>query len=543
MSQQKKNFHEEKKNLSEIYFAALDSVKPHKIISQKVKLNNNNLIINNEVITMTDNVYVVGFGKAVTGMAVALEKLLGNRLMKGIVSIPRGSKDHFNILNNTVPGVINYVETSINNEPDNDTVSVTRDIIELVKSLNETDTLIVLISGGGSALLSMPKPPVTLDEKLNISRKLFNSGADIKEVNLVRQKLSVVKAGGLAFMAHPAFVIALILSDIIDDPMELIASGPTVNNLIPVDIIEKIFIKYNLLNQLSDNLKTILFSDPISKQEINRVKNFIIGNNLLAIENAKLECTRKKLTSVILFNNIQGLITQISKMYAKLSSLICKTFYESISIENFNELIKNDPDLLLLSSKAKEIYQATKDVEEGLVLIAGGEPSVLVTGSGKGGRNQELALRFSKDWFQIAESEKLFNLFDVVLLSASTDGQDGPTDASGAFGYAEIYSVANELVEMMKSKFLNEAEGGSLSIREFVEKEMGLVDVDSVLENNDSYNFYSRFNKGCDLVKTGLTGTNVMDLHFIYIKKKNLIEESDKKIRVSMDKHDFFTNI
>ncbi|KAH0560273.1 hypothetical protein KQX54_003027 [Cotesia glomerata] len=439
-------------------------------------------------------------------MAVALEKLLGNRLMKGIVSIPRGSKDHFNILNNTVPGVINYVETSINNEPDNDTVSVTRDIIELVKSLNETDTLIVLISGGGSALLSMPKPPVTLDEKLNISRKLFNSGADIKEVNLVRQKLSVVKAGGLAFMAHPAFVIALILSDIIDDPMELIASGPTVNNLIPVDIIEKIFIKYNLLNQLSDNLKTILFSDPISKQEINRVKNFIIGNNLLAIENAKLECTRKKLTSVILFNNIQGLITQISKMYAKLSSLICKTFYESISIENFNELIKNDPDLLLLSSKAKEIYQATKDVEEGLVLIAGGEPSVLVTGSGKGGRNQELALRFSKDWFQIAESEKLFNLFDVVLLSASTDGQDGPTDASGAFGYAEIYSVANELVEMMKSKFLNEAEGGSLSIREFVEKEMGLVDVDSVLENNDSYNFYSRFNKGCDLVKTGLTG-------------------------------------
>ncbi|CAG5089085.1 Similar to GLYCTK: Glycerate kinase (Bos taurus) [Cotesia congregata] len=457
---------------------------------------------------MTDNVYVVGFGKAVMGMAVALEELLGNRLMKGIVSIPRGSKDNFNfnILNNTVPGVINYVETSINNEPDNDTVSVTRDIIELVKSLNETDTLIVLISGGGSALLSMPKPPVTLDEKLNISRKLFNSGADIKEVNLIRQKLSVVKAGGLAFMAHPAFVIGLILSDIIDDPMELIASGPTVNNLIQVDIIEKIFIKYNLLNQLSDNLKIILFSDPIiSQQGINHVKNFIIGNNLLAIENAKLECTRKKLTSVILFINIKGLITQISKMYAKLSSLICKTFYESISIENFNELIKNDPDLLLLSSKAGEIYQATKDVEEGLVLIAGGEPSVLVTGSGKGGRNQELALRFSRDWFKIAEYEKLVKLFDVVLLSVSTDGQDGPTDATGAFGYAEIYSVANELVELMKSKFLNEAEDEIMSTREFVEKEMEHVDVGKVLENNDSYNFYSRFNKGNDLVKTGLT--------------------------------------
>ncbi|XP_074094169.1 glycerate kinase isoform X2 [Cotesia typhae] len=472
------------------------------------------------------------------GMAVALEKLLGNRLIKGIVSIPRGSKD--NILNNIEPGVINYVESSFNNEPDNDTVSVTRDIIELVKSLNEIDTLIVLISGGGSALLSMPKPPVTLDEKLSICRKLFNSGADIKEVNSIRQKLSVVKAGGLAFMAHPAYVIGLILSDIIDDPMELIASGPTISNSIPPHVIEKIFIKYNLSSQLSDNLKKIIFSDPIIPEQINNhVKNFIIGNNSLAIENAKQECTRKGLTSVILFNNIQGLVVQISRMYAKLCSLVCKTFNESSSMENFNASINNDPDLSLFSSKAKEIYQATKAIEGGLILIAGGEPSVLVVGSGKGGRNQELALRFSQDWFKISDCNQEFNSFDVILLSASTDGQDGPNDASGAFGYAEIYSTAIQLLELMKIRFLNEAKDGISNTRELIEN----IDVGNVLKNNDSYNFYSRFKKGSDLLKTGLTGTNVMDLHFIYIKKKSLIPESDKKNIVSLDKHNFFTDL
>ncbi|XP_057332713.1 glycerate kinase [Microplitis mediator] len=550
MSQKPKCLHQIKENLKEIYYAALESVKPNKIIDNKIKVNDNNLLIDNEIIAITDKVYIVGFGKAVMGMAIALEKLLGNRLIKGIVSIPRGSKNTIKSeIQPKLTGLINYEENSINNEPDDDTLSVTRSIIEMIQSLNENDTLIVLVSGGGSALLSMPKPPVILEEKLNICRKLFNSGADIKEVNLIRQKLSMVKAGGLAFMAYPAFVIGLILSDIIDNPIELIASGPTVYNLIPPENIEKILIKYNLLNQLSINLKHVLLSkesyqlnlEQYNQNYNNRVKNIIIGNNSLAIENAKLECLRKGFNSIILLNNIQGLVTSISKTYTKLCSLVCKTLIKSISFEEFNEVMYNDPDLLLLNNKANEIYQAVKVMEDkGLILIAGGEPSVLVTGSGKGGRNQELALRFSQDWFKTITNSPELNSFDVIFLSVSTDGQDGPTDATGAFGYAEINSTLIKLQELVNNKLKNEIKDEK--IKDLIIEELQNIDINNVLQNNDSYNFYSRFLKGSNLVKTGLTGTNVMDLHFFYIRRKSLNYSINDEFVVSLNEHDFFLN-
>ncbi|XP_034943257.1 glycerate kinase [Chelonus insularis] len=534
-----------KDRLKKIFYTGLNSVKPHKIIQNKVTFKNNELCIDGTVLTLKERVYLVGFGKAVMGMAIAIEKLLKNQLIKGIVSIPRGLKSKIweNVDNDSFPlltGVIDYRENSLNNQPDDDTLIVTQEIINLAKSLTEKDTLIVLISGGGSALCSMPHPSITSEEKLNICKKLFNSGADIKEVNLIRQKLSMVKAGGLAKIAYPAQVIGLILSDIIGDPVELIASGPTVYSVRDPEIIETILKKYDLLDKVEDNLKHILleresnedklFIDKIdNKDQFLHVNNFIIGNNSLAIANAKIETIRQSLNPIVLCNNIEGLVSEVSLMYSELCQLICEAWSKVISKEEFQEALKNHQGLSWLSGRANEIYQVLEVTEgQGLVLIAGGEPTIIVKGSGKGGRNQELALTFSFDWYKAVMNNSKLNPYDVLFLSAGTDGQDGPTDATGAFGYAGInFSIVNSQ-QVVNNRQVNEKNNT------YLEAKVESVSLENVLKNNDSYSFYSWFKEGDDLLKTGFTGTNVMDLHLIYIKKRqckclNEIEKENSK--------------
>lgn len=482
-----------RKNLKEIFLAGVKSVKPQAIIENKIKIKDNKLLIdNNECIELNNRcVYMIGFGKAVMGMSMAMEKILGHRLKNGIISIPRGGSINENI---EEKNVISYRENGINNQPDEETLATTRDIISMINNLDKDDVIIVLISGGGSALLTMPIENISLNVKLNLCKKLQNSGADIKEVNIVRQKLSMVKAGGLAKFGYPASIVGLILSDIIDDPVEFIASGPTVCTEKDSDRVIAILKKYQIYDDLTDELKKILSSQSSnenSKQfKFKHVNNFIICNNKMAIDAARKECHRKNLNAIILFDNLEGRVQDISKMYCALTKIICQVWSKKMAVDDFKinpifaKIKKNKVDEIL------ELVQNPNTRE--IIIISGGEPSIVVSGSGKGGRNQHLALSYSLDL--AAEFKKknknLIDKFEIMFLSAGTDGQDGPTDAAGAFGYVELIKDSKNSPESL------------------------------FLHNNDSHTFYKNINNGRDLLKIGLTGTNVMDMHLIYILKK-----------------------
>lgn len=521
--------------------SGIESVLPRAIIETKIKLAGNSLLVGDRSLPLRSNVYLVGFGKAVMNMVPGVEKVLGDRLKRGIISVPKGAKEsiwkvqdfeNFPNLN----GRVEYREGATDNQPDAESLSTTDDIMDLVEGLGEKDTLIVLISGGGSALLCMPRPQIELKEKQEFCKKLQQAGADIKELNIVRKKLSMIKGGGLARLAYPASVISLILSDIVGDPIAEIASGPTVYSPKSADEVTKILKKYELFDGMDWRMKTVVTSAENSddknllddNKQFKHVHNLILGNNSIAIEAAKKEALKKGFIPVALRNDVVGNVADVSLAYARIIRLVCMALEKSLDREKFYDLIKEDEIVALPAEKVDEIYGIVRDYSgQGVVLIGGGESTVVVKGSGTGGRNQQLALHFSLDWLSEVKENPLLSKFDVVMLSGGTDGQDGPTDAAGAFGYPSIGPIIHDLRNKIKVQ-LHKA------VVEKSNKEMGDEDdqplalklralekliPENVIENNDSYNFYSRFKKGKDLLKTGLTGTNVMDLHIISIKK------------------------
>lgn len=585
---------ESRADLRDIFRSAVKAVSPNEMVRRRVKLRGSVLHVDDKSFPLKGDVYLVGFGKAVMGMAVELERVLGDTLKKGIVSVPSGSwdamwasedKSSFPKLHNSR---IDYREGGVDNQPDNRSLDTTHDIVDLVEKLTATDTLIVLVSGGGSALLYMPRPVLDQEDKLKLCKQLQNAGADITELNTVRQKLSLVKGGGLARMAYPASVIALILSDIVGDPVDLIASGPTVYSPRAPENVIAILKKYNLYKSLEGDLKAVVtsketFNDrPLLNpaKQFKHVTNIILGNNTTALKAASVEASSKKLTPIILRNDVTGNVQDVSSAYVQVTSLICLALLNELGREEFYDKVRTMPILPLSIDKVDEIFRCIGNLG-GIVLIGGGEPTVVVTGQGKGGRNQELALRFSLNWLAKVKSYPRFAEYDVIMLSAGTDGQDGPTDAAGAFGYPAIAPVMHDFYAKLKSMVTKEnaqaereitmtdrrtltqdscegqtnrfitrsnvespksrdsdnitkkssREGVDRHIDNLVLKTVERILPENVLKENDTYNFYSRFKKGVDLIKTGKTGTNVMDLHFIYIKKRSCkceVDSSDK---------------
>lgn len=573
--------------LKSAFIAGVNAVRPHALIKNQVKIKNDLLLVNETSFQLTENVYVVGFGKAVMGMAIALEDLLGEGLQRGIVSVPKGSLsqiwDEKNLENfPKLTGKLKFVEAAENNQPNSKSLEVTREIVELLEPLTEKDTVIVVVSGGGSALLCMPKDELPFEEKQEFCKKLQNAGADISELNKVRIKLSKVKGGGLTRIAYPAKVISLILSDIIDDPIHLIASGPTVySNQTSAEEITDIITKYKLSRSLTDAIKEILSREDEeetegmlneSKDDFVNVTNLLIGNNTLAVEAAEGEVIKHKMTPIIIKTNVSGNVRDVAYSYAKLTDLVLLACQNYITHYDLFTVMDKDSIIPLDGQKIEEIYRAIKSNINGIVLILAGEPTVNVTGSGKGGRNQELALYFSMDCLVNVKKNPRNADYEVTMLSAGTDGQDGPTDAAGAFGYPALGAIIKDVESQLRSLILKDLAKGSV---EDVQVEEAILDlcgryetnpvnlskpispsVDRIdkaalaaacpaddvrkrvlmmqevkrmmpktaLKNNNSYNFYSRFKRGSDLLKTGLTGTNVMDLQLICIRKRDSCE-------------------
>ncbi|XP_018563727.1 glycerate kinase [Anoplophora glabripennis] len=484
-----------KEVLKDIFLKSVASVQPQKLIKNELKLTGRHLVVRGETYQLRKPCYVVGFGKAVLGMAIEVERVLEDQLERGVVVVPTGI-----FKNGEKPdSKIRYIEGAENNLPDINAQEGASMIKELAENLTEEDLLLVLISGGGSALLPLPIPPITLDEKFTVIKKLGSKGANIRELNCLRKQISVLKGGGLAEVAYPCRIISLVLSDIVGDPLDFIASGPTIPNTDSPESAVEILKKYHLYEEIPDSIRRVLqrgnqFSDsaaPILNGCYQHVKNYIIGNNTIAAEAAKEEAINKGLQSVIVSTEIDGDVNRISGIYARMARNLDAAITDSGNKDKARVFLENAAmDLPFRHGIVEEILHL--DFSRPICLIFAGEPTVVVRGGGKGGRNQQLALAFSVDVNNLGIKSA-----DISFLSCGTDGIDGPTDAAGAIGSSDL--VANALRENINPEYY--------------------------LDNNDSYGFYERYNGGNNLVKIGHTGTNVMDIHVMVVNPKSLSNE------------------
>ncbi len=380
-----------------------------------------------------DRIFVVGFGKASGQMAVETENVLGDRICGGVVIT-------------TSPQETKKIKILIGGHPmpTEKSVFATKSLLEVVDMAKYDDLVICLVSGGGSALLTLPKKGVSLRSLTKTNELLLRSGADINEINAVRKHLSQIKGGQLAARAHPARLTSLIISDVVDDRADVIASGPTVpDESTYADAIE-ILRKYDLWARVPQDIRSVLeegyagtgdlADTPKSTDAVfERVHNEIILTNKIMLSSAK-EKAQKLGYSTMIMDDVIG--------EAKLEG---------------TRHLKN-----------------IRDAKHPSCLISGGELTVKVKGSGKGGPNQEFVLACLNE---IAKER-------IVIAAVDSDGIDGFTDAAGAV-----------------------ADGNSLKRAE----EFGL-DSKDFLENNNSYNFFKKMD---DLIMTGKTGTNLNDLRVI----------------------------
>jgi len=372
--------------------------------------------------------------------------------------------------------------------------------VEIVKSSGPNDLLIVLITGGGSALLPYPIPPLTMEEKSQIVRKLSIKGATIQELNSVRKRLSLVKGGGLARLSGCNRIVSLILSDVLGDPLDVIASGPTVPNPDPQNLALQILEKHLPARHIPENAKTILKKTTLNSSLENKtVSNLIIGNNSVALEKAAETAKSMGFIPLILTNTLSGEASEVGERIAGLAIGISAGI--SISKNEMNhwsvKIVESAANKLGLEEEMiSKIVSLINDQDsiasaKGVCFLFGGETTVNVKGKGIGGRNQELVLRAA---IQLDGSINTGTVLGkVAILSGGTDGFDGPCDAAGALCDAS-------------------------TILQGVESKQGLNAFDHLLEN-DSYNYFNKHSAGKYHIKTGHTETNVMDIIVLVVLK------------------------
>ncbi|CAI9592693.1 unnamed protein product [Staurois parvus] len=445
------------------------------------------------------NLYLVGFGKAVLGMAAAAERIVGRHLVRGVISIPLGMAESLKRAGKSdmllpAMGRVLVMEGAANNMVDEAAERAAGEIRELAERLQEDDILLVLISGGGSALLPAPVPPLTLQDKQTITQQLALRGATIQELNTIRRALSQLKGGGLARAAYPAQVVSLILSDVIGDDFNVIASGPTVPSTRSAEDCLQILSRYSLRGAVSDAVEEALSSGP-GVEEVEHfphVHNILIGSNLIALRETERESQKLGYLPLLLSSAISGDVTLVSRFFALLARVISAILASSPEQAQLEQEILELASAMAIPGRNSlpERLQEVKEARnaDAVCALFGGEITVQVRGKGKGGRNQELALRVATEWHR---SSAGMSGCEVLFLSGGTDGQDGPTDAAGASSYPQLVAQALE-------------DG---------------LDVEGSLNCSDSNSFFRQFQNGRHLLVTGLTGTNVMDVQVLLVRR------------------------
>lgn len=434
------------KDIFSIIESAISAADPQKAIKEIVHLQKNRLTIEKNIynLDLYENIYVIGAGKAVCSMALSVEEILGDRIARGIIVTKYSHKKNLSR--------IEVIEAG-HPMPDENGVKAVEKIIGLLKGIKRGDLIIVLLSGGASSLLPAPNENISLNDKKIVTGLLLKSGAAIDEINAVRKHISRIKGGQLASLIYPAEAVCLILSDVIGDRLNVIASGPTVpdNSTFKdaIDILKKYSIWNNtprpVINYLLKGLKGEIAETPKpANPAFRRINNIIIGNNKAAVSAAEKKAKELGYHTMVLSTFVEGEAREIGKLFGAI---------------------------------AKEIAEFERPIKRKACIIAGGETTVTVKGKGKGGRAQEFAL---------SAALMINGLKDAAIVGVGTDGTDGPTDAAGAIADGTTVKRANE---------------------------KGL-DVKMYLENNDSYSFFKKLN---DLIITGPTNTNVNDLYMAFV--------------------------
>lgn len=430
----------------DIFRAGLEAANAAEAVKRNLKFSRAGLRAGQETLALNnfDRIYVVGAGKACAAMAFALEEVVGaDRIAGGTINVKHGHTK-------PKPKRIKVYECG-HPVPDAQGERGAHEMEKLLRGLNRRDLVFVLISGGASALLPAPAPPVTLAAKQKVTNQLLKCGADIFELNAVRKHLSLLKGGQLASLAYPATVVSLILSDVIGDPLDVIGSGPTAADSSTYGDALRVLSDFRLTKKVPRSVMARLEEGAAGRiQETPKagdrifanVHNVVVGSNRLALQAAAREAKRLGYHTLILSSSIQGETRDAARTHAEI---------------------------------LREIVKSESPLSRPACLLSGGETTVTVTGTGKGGRNQEFAL---------ASAIYLSNEENWAVLSAGTDGTDGPTDAAGAFADGST---------------LRRADKRGISASQHLMK-------------NDAYPFFDCLG---DLMRTGPTGTNVMDLHVL----------------------------
>ncbi len=437
--------------LTGIFNAALAAADPYNAVLNAASVEHGRLQVGGAQYDLAsfERIIVVGAGKATARMALAIEALLGKSISAGLIVVKDGHTEPLQI--------VEQMEAS-HPVPNQAGMAGTQRILQRVRGADEKTLVICLLSGGGSALLVAPAPGLTLADKQETTRLLLACGADIAEINAVRKHLSQLKGGGLARLAAPATLISLIVSDVVGDPLDVIASGPTVADASTWADVRGVLRRYGLLHQVP----------PVVRQ---RLEMGVAGR--LADTPKPGQDFFDRVRNLIVAGNRQALLAGL----ARAGELGYRGLLLSSSLTGEARVLGG-----VLAALAREVRASGQPLAPPCCLISGGESTVtLGPAPGQGGRNQELAL---------AAALGLQGLEGVLLLSAGSDGSDGPTDAAGALAHGQ--SVPRGLALGLRAR--------------------------RHLERHDAYPFFEALG---DLLITGPTRTNVMDIQILLVTSRD----------------------
>jgi len=422
----------------DLFLKGVEAVRPENLIPSKLSLENNQLTVENKTYTIPENIYVFGSGKASVEMAKAVENLIGDRIKDGLIVCNYTEKlKRLKVVKGNHP------------VPDKDSIKAGELLINGLSALNEDDFFIYLLSGGSSALIEKPIPPITLEDLKKTTQLLLSHSVPIEEINIIRKHISQIKGGRLGQKTKARGVV-LVISDVIGDDLFTIGSAPLYYDRSTYRDAFDVLKKYDLLDKIPDSVRQVIIKglngeiEETPKKENPRISHHIIGRNMDALKEIK---NASPFPAYIMTSRLHGEAREVAKA---------------------------------VLSIGMEIKNTSNPFSPPAVLLFGGETTVNVKGNGRGGRNQELVL------------SALIDLKDTpgsVILSGGTDGIDGNSDAAGAVADSQTYRKAIEKVEKG-------------------------IDLNAYLENNDSYTFFTEVG---GVIKTGYTGTNVMDLTIIII--------------------------
>lgn len=440
-----------RREAEEIFRASIRRVDPYNAVKRFVPIADERLRLDLEAhgaaelrLDEFERIFVVGGGKASAPMAKALEDLLGSRIEQGLINVKYGFSEPLSRMEVVEAG---------HPLPDEKGVMGTKRILRLLREAKERDLVFSLISGGGSALLPSPAGGIPLAEKQSVTKGLLDCGASIDEINTIRKHISLSKGGQMARAAFPATTVNLMLSDVVGDRVDVIASGPFVPDSstfedawgivakydLPIPASVKEYLQKGLRGEAPETPKK---GDPLFA----KVHNVIIGSNILALEAAQEAAEAMGYGCLILSSMVEGETREIAKAHTAI---------------------------------AKEILQSGHPLKPPACIISGGETTVTIRGKGLGGRNQEFCLASALELSGAPQR--------VVILSGGTDGNDGPTEAAGAVVDA-----------------LTTSRGAAAGLQAL-----------EALNHNDSFHFFERSG---DLLITGPTKTNVMDVRLVLVR-------------------------